>query len=464
MRKSGWRASAVGVVAVLVLLGLLHNSSVPAATTQAFACDGIGGNVRAQGRTTLHIEDSKIVPNLVADQNATVSLKNSTVEDEVHEVGHATVHPIDTGVKGEVVSDPPAVVRRSAKAASVPPTRSFRMGLTPFPYDLTLEALAATKDFLHRNADVISIHLEGVPWLEAHTGEPFHPNLMGDWQRHKEAAPPQGKVYLSLSPLNNGRSGIAGYRAAEENLPLPAPFVGKALDAPIVTSAYLSYCRRAIRYFRPDFMTIGIEVNELFHNNRSQWQAYVTLHRRVYETLKRENPDLLICVTFTLHNMLNADWQDRGQMLAATKELMAYSDLVAASFYPFMAMLGGRMDESLLWLCEEFDGFEKPYIFSESGQPAEPVVLKSLGFTIPADPQRQRLVLDKLLSFADRRPVEFLIWYLPRDYDGLWDKIQATAPEFFGVWRDCGLLDGHGKQRPVYHLWRTHFQRPLRQE
>ena len=360
-----------------------------------------------------------------------------------------------------VTNDLRTAIYQSSEADSTPERRAFRMGFTPFPYDTTLEAINVVKGFLHRNADVISIHLEGVPWLEAHTGEPFHPKLMGDWQRHMEATPSKGKVYLSLSPLNNGRSGIAGYRAAEENLPLPEPFVGKTLDDPVVVNAYLNYCRRAIRYFRPDFMTIGIEVNELFHNNRSNWQAYTVLHRQVYERLKTEDPNLPVCVTFTLHNMLNPDWRDRKQMLSAMKDLMTHSDLVAVSFYPFMAMLGNRMDDCLSWLRQEFDEFKKPYVFSESGQPAEPVALKSLGFTIPATQESQRHALEKLLVFCGRHQVEFLIWYLPRDYDGLWDKIRGEAPEFFCVWRDCGLLDGEGRERPAYRLWRTHFELPF---
>ncbi len=72
-------------------------------------------------------------------------------------------------------------------------------------------------------------------------------------------------------------------------------------------------------------------------------------------------------------------------------------------------------------------------------------------------------MLDKLLSFTRKREAKLIIWYLPRDYDGLWEAIRAEAPEFFGAWRDCGLLDGEGQQRPAYLLWRTYFERPLRQ-
>jgi hypothetical protein len=151
-------------------------------------------------------------------------------------------------------------------------------------------------------------------------------------------------------------------------------------------------------------------------------------------------------------------------MLEEIKKLMAHSDMVAVSFYPFMAMLGNRMDDCLSWLYGEFDEFKKPYVFSETGQPAESVILKSLGFTIPASPESQYQVLDKLLSFAQQRQFEFLVWFLPRDYDGLWDKIRADAPEFFGVWRDCGLLDGDGNKRPAYLLWRAYFELPLCRE
>ena len=350
---------------------------------------------------------------------------------------------------------------RSTAVEEAGKQRALRMGFTAFTHDIYIEGVTAVKDFVRKNGDIIAVHFEGVPWLEAHTGKPFHPKFMEEWERLKDAKPPGGKIYLALSPLNNGRSDIAGYRAEKENLPMPQPLAGKALDDAVVVKAYLEYCRRAIGYFKPAYLSIGIEVNELFHNKRSKWDAYTRLHRQVYKALKRENPDLPICVTFTLHNMLNPEWKDREQMLAEMKKLMSHSDLIGVSFYPFMAMLGDRMDYCLSWLGDNFDEFKKPYAICESGQPAEPVVLKSLGFTIPASPKRQSDVLDKLLSFAQERKFEFLIWFLARDYDGLWEKIRAEAPEFFVVWRDCGLLDGDGKKREAYQLWRSNFEMEL---
>ncbi len=54
--------------------------------------------------------------------------------------------------------------------------------------------------------------------------------------------------------------------------------------------------------------------------------------------------------------------------------------------------------------------------------------------------------------------------FIHRDYDALWDKIKATAPEVFMAWRDCGLVDEQGNPRPAYAIWRRYFERPSRRE
>jgi hypothetical protein len=355
-----------------------------------------------------------------------------------------------------------AAAAAEVKPRTLPVQRHFRMGFTPFPYDISLEALQDTNRFLRENSDLIAIHIEGVPWTEARSGKPFHRKMLEDWEGKKRATPPGAKVYLAVSPLNQGRSGLAEYRAEREGLPVPEPFAGKALDDPLVVEAYLAYCRRAIEFFRPDYFALGIEVNELYHNGRPKWEGYVRLHEQVYQALKREHPKLPIFTSFTLHNMLNPGWKDRDAMLAAFKTLMPFNDCVAVSFYPFMAGLSGRVDQSLRWLAAEFDPFQKPYAFAEMGQAAEPVVLKSFKLTIPADAKTQETVLEEMLRFAHGHRFEFLVWFVPRDYDAMWRKIEAASPEFFKAWKDCGLLDGDGNPRPAHRLWRAHFELPWR--
>jgi hypothetical protein len=46
-----------------------------------------------------------------------------------------------------------------------------------------------------------------------------------------------------------------------------------------------------------------------------------------------------------------------------------------------------------------------------------------------------------LLAFAQEHNTRFVISFLHRDYDALWEKIKRSSAEAFMVWQDCGLLD-----------------------
>jgi hypothetical protein len=343
--------------------------------------------------------------------------------------------------------------------------RAFRMGFTPFVYDQTPEAVADMQKFLAENADIVAVHIESVPWTEALDGKPFDPKMMEDWVGRKKAIKPGNQVYLAVSPINMMRAGIAEYRGSAERMPIPPKFQGKAFDDPIIKKAYLNYCRRAAEYFKPDYMAIGIEVNELFHNGRAQWPAYVNLHKFVYQALKKDHPKLSIFTSFTLHNMINPGWQDRAEMLAAYKELMNYNDLVAVSFYPFMAGVTtpAQMENALAWLASNFDSLNKPYAIAETGQAAEKLTFQmgTQEITIPGTPESQAVYYELLLALAQGKHFKFVITFLYRDYDALWEKIKDSSPSFFIAWRDCGLVDEKGNKRPAYSVWRKYFDIPV---
>ncbi|HYH63227.1 MAG TPA: TIGR03067 domain-containing protein [Urbifossiella sp.] len=142
----------------------------------------------------------------------------------------------------------PAKQPPGKEPAVKPPSgvRNFRMGFTGFVYDITPEAVAASHKFCRENGDLLAHHIEGVPWAEAHSGQPFPKAFLDGWQGKKAATPPGGKVYLAVSP---GRGDL---KLAEKAGPLPAALKGKPYDDPAVMAAYLNYCRRAVEFFRPD--------------------------------------------------------------------------------------------------------------------------------------------------------------------------------------------------------------------
>jgi hypothetical protein len=116
--------------------------------------------------------------------------------------------------------------------------------------------------------------------------------------------------------------------------------------------------------------------------------------------------------------------------------------------------------QSFAWLVQEFGPLGKPFAIAEMGEPAETVTLKQPAVTIAADPQSQSRVLSEVLDFCDTQRVAFAIWFVSRDYDALWDKISATSPEFFKLWKDCGLVDGPGAPRPAFQVWQEHLALP----
>lgn len=166
--------------------------------------------------------------------------------------------------------------------------RRFQMGFTGFVYDITLDAVTNSRRFVKENADLLAHHIEGVPWAEALNGRPFPKVFLDEWESKKLATPKHGKVYLAISP---GRGEL---KVAEKASPLPEELAGKAYDHPLVMKAYLNYCRRAVAFFQPDYLSIGIEVNEIHDANPQQWQAYMILHQHVYREIKRTHKKLPI--------------------------------------------------------------------------------------------------------------------------------------------------------------------------
>ena len=328
--------------------------------------------------------------------------------------------------------------------------RSFRMGFTGFVYDSTLEAVTASRKFVRENGDILAHHIEGVPWAEALSGRPFPQAMLEEWEGKQSATPPQGQVYLAISP---GRGDL---KVAEKAGPVPRELTGKAYDDPLVMKAYLNYCRRAIECFHPDYLAIGIEVNEIHDAGPRQWQAYVALHTYVYGELKKDHRDLPIFASWTLHNM----FKRRGQMLAEFQKLMPYNDLVAVSYYPFFMQDGDRL-AALDWMTAQFDSFKKPYAMVETNDAAERLPLPKAKVVIAGTPEKQVAFYRKLLGLAQQRNFAFVISFVHQDYDALWEKIKDHSPELFIAWRDCGLLDEKGKARPAYDVWKDFFDLPL---
>ena len=170
-----------------------------------------------------------------------------------------------------------------------PSTRIFAMGFTPFPYDVDPLTIGAVVDDIYArlagDADLVAHHFDnGVPWNAALADSyPYAGHIMDDWALRKSRSPAGHKLYVSVTPINLARDGLALLRDSADDMPLVSPFDTHAgngdFDHADVRTAYLNYCKRVIAYFDPDYFAIGIEVNLLRKNTDSAtWVKYKALN------------------------------------------------------------------------------------------------------------------------------------------------------------------------------------------
>ena len=340
--------------------------------------------------------------------------------------------------------------------------RPFRMGFTPFPYEISREAVEYTYDKLAAEADIINHHFDnGVPWEEALNGESFSSQIMDDWNYRVAKADVRQKTYVSVTPINFSRNGLAAYRGREDNMPLPFPWSTYDFNHENVKTAYLNYCKRVIDFFQPDYFGMSIETNLLYFENPGLWAEYMELHDYVYGELKRQHPDLPVFSSVAGAPLLEGflEGNDHVQQRLAVMQLLQRSDYYALSFYPHLTgHLGNPYPENTF--DELFSISTKPLIIAETGYTAEIFSMDNGNgmITIQTDPLKQKLFLDDLLAASEDWNAEFIIYFTVRDYDQLWRQI-GSPTDINIAWRDAGLYDEAGNPRPALNSWREWYKR-----
>ena len=333
--------------------------------------------------------------------------------------------------------------------------RPFAMGVTPFPYELSAEAIEATQLWILDNTDLVAIKLdEGVPWQEAlENKKTYDPGFEGslDWKGKK---PQDKRVFLSMTPLNKEKTGMAGYRGALENVPNPDPWNKKDLDDPLVLKAYLNFCREMIRRFKPDYLAYGIEVNNLI-KTPAKWKKFVPFAREVYVALKKENPQLPLFVTLSTETA--TDPEQASMQRKQIGEILPFSDMVAVTAMPYIkepnpAKLPKNYFAQMAALAPQ-----KPFGIAETAFLAEDVNV-DIGAVHIERVGKAAWQADYLKFCFDegvKHNAKFIVWMIPRDLDKLYETLPPIIREVLLTVRDTGLMDGAGQPRKSFELWST---------
>lgn len=342
------------------------------------------------------------------------------------------------------------LTENASHGQEAPATRPFRMGFTRWPADLTLEGFQTAQNFAHAHGDIISVmFIGGIPWPEALEGKPFSKDVENQFNYR----PPSGKkLFLSISPLNSDRKGLAPYWGEKDNLPLPAPWNTRALNSPEVKQAFQNFTLRAVEAMKPDYLAIGIELNVLLSHDPAKWKRVKELYRETYGAVKTKHPDLPVCFTTEVlhYRKLASEAIDKDQE-GEVADLMKNSDLFAMSVYPHMSYEVPRpVPEDFFDFATRF---KKPVAVAESGMTSRNVELKAFHLTLFGSEADQKQFTELLLKTAARDQYEFVITFATTDFEKLCEKLPPPVDDLARIWAYTGMQTSELQAKPALAVW-----------
>lgn len=343
-------------------------------------------------------------------------------------------------------------------------TRSFYMGMTPHSHDYTAEGVKEAYRILDSHTDIVAHHFDdGIPWPEAYEGRPYHEHVENELDSRVTRLKKGQIVYVAVAPLSSDRYTLAGYWGQESNMERPGEWKHKTFDNPDVVTAYINFCRDLIEQFDPDYMNYGVEVNKNWKGvHDPNFTAFFTFAEEVYTTLKSEYPDLPLFVSFIKDSVVMDETE-----IGINKTLLQVSDYVAVSSYPFWTSTHApdTADPSGL-PADWFSSMaalapDKPFAVAETGYIAEDLIIEEYNLHIKGRAEFQAEYVTFLLEEMNDLGAVFVVWFVPRDYDQGWERLQAMGFEPWGkIWKDCGFIDGEGNERPALEIWDAWLQLP----
>lgn len=305
------------------------------------------------------------------------------------------------------------------------------------------------REYAQAHGDIVSVtFIGGIPWPEALAGKPFSKDV----QTSLSGRPSGSKLFLSISPLNKDKRGLAPYWGETDNLPLPRPWNAEPLNSPRVKRAYLNFVLRAVKAMRPDYLAIGVESNVLLSRDRVKWRQLKELHRDTYIALKRVHRSLPVFFTTDVLHYRGLTPEAKGtHQEKEVADLMRYSDLFAMSFYPYLSPQVPRpLPSRFLDFAKRF---RKGIAISESGMISRSVDLSTYGMTLYGSENDQKEFTEFLLKTAARDEYEFVINFATTDSERLVARLRPPLADRAKLWAYIGMQASDRRPKPASTVW-----------
>ena len=343
---------------------------------------------------------------------------------------------------------------------SVPPTptptlepgtraRSFAMGISSLPAELTDESYAETFELAGQVGEVILIR-RTPPWEELLSSGRFPSDqTSSSTQRERDLAEQHGLqlfVAIDATDVSEDTGQLEG---------LPPELRGAGFENEDIRSALLRYVQYVVVNYQPAYLAIGIDVNAYQRRFPGDYPNFVSLYEEAYVQVKETAPDTQVFPTFQLEAMRGL--LPVGEPGAPQWDLLdhfaARMDLLAVSSYPGVVFDAPAdiPDDYYTGLAERTD---KPIAITETGYPSDAPDERD-GDEPPTE-REQASFLRRLLRDAERIDMGLVVWFAGQD------------PTFEGgassdLIRHIGLLRRDGTGKAAWQVWREAVARPFAQ-
>jgi len=320
--------------------------------------------------------------------------------------------------------------------------RSFLLGFSSIPGELTEEAYLGTYDLAAHNGEALLIQRPPA-WADFLPGESVSSALREQTLAEQRAAELRGLRLVYVLDVFDPS-------ARERLQELPASHLGRTLEDEELRQALRADALFIARNVQPAYLVIGHEVNVTFEHDPDAYQHFVEAYSEIYDALQDAAPETRVITSFQYEELLGViPWlpphAPRWELL---EDFEGRLDVLGITTYPSFAFAVARKVVPLYYR-QIRDHTTLPIAFVSAGY-ASGTGREGINASTPAE---QRRFLQRLFEDADRLGSPLLIWLLAQDLS------YATGPPEDLV-ATLGLMDVDKSPKEAWPAWEEAAARP----
>lgn len=315
-------------------------------------------------------------------------------------------------------------------------TRTFEMGLSSLPAELTQESYENAFALAGRAGDLVLIQ-RTPPWEEMISGELSDATINATERETKLAEDQELDLFVAIDPTEevDGQSEIAA---------LPNRLRGAGFDNPEIQGAFIAYAQYVAENYQPKYLALGIEINSYQIQHQDDFERFVILYHRAYEAVKQLSPDTLVFPTF--------QYEELQGLLPLTDPRPPQWNLISR-FEPRIDLLAISSFPSLLYPDPQV--IPDSYYAQLPSHTKRPIAIAGLGYASDVAPEtagptageaNQASFLRRVLANAQQLNMRFAVWFVGQDPGFVGDS-------GFQSFRHTGLLNEDGTAKQAWSVW-----------